>query len=164
MNSWIVAGVLCVVFAAAEGLLAGGNPGAFLKSLRQPSWALPLWAWYLVGVVYYVACFFTAQSLWQIGRNGPFPWVLFAILVAIMAANAIWNLVFFRHRNLRLSFLFFPAYLPLVGILLWQLFALDTRAATALAVYAAYLPYGGIWNYRLWRLNEAGAAPHAAEP
>lgn len=155
MNSWLVAGVLCVIFAAAEGLLAGSNPGQFLKSLRQPSRALPLWAWYSVGVVYYAACFLTAQSLWRIGQSAAFPTVLFTILVVIMAANAIWNLIFFRQRNFALSFWIGIAYAPLVAILLWQMFALDTRAAVALTVYALYLPYGGLWTYRVWRLNEA---------
>ncbi|HSE50216.1 MAG TPA: TspO/MBR family protein [Terriglobales bacterium] len=149
MTPAAVAFGICVAAAALEALLAGGNARARLAELRQPRWAAPGWAWAVIGVAYYAICGF---ALWRIlqspapGRN-----LALGALVAVMALNCAWNYIFFRRRDLRLAFLYYVAYLPLVGFALWSAARVDAPAAWALSAYAAYLPYAIALGYRWWR-------------
>ncbi len=40
MDSVLIAGLICVISAAAKGLLAGSHVDRFLEELKQPPWAL----------------------------------------------------------------------------------------------------------------------------
>jgi hypothetical protein len=53
LKSLTVAGAICAAGIVGEAVLAGKKSNAILRSLKQPTWALPVWAWYLIGVAYY---------------------------------------------------------------------------------------------------------------
>src|SRR5690242_16482557 len=95
----------------AEGLCAGKNTGALMKSLRQPRWALPTPAWYVLGFAYYAVCFTSVYRLVRSGEHGG----LLIVIGILMALNAVWNALFFRMRDLRLSLLSYIPYSVLVA-------------------------------------------------
>jgi tryptophan-rich sensory protein len=71
----------------------------------------------------------------------------------MMLMNALWNYVFFRVRDLFLSFVTCLPYGLMAVALLALTLKLDRLAAFALLPYILYLGYAGAWGYRLWRLN-----------
>lgn len=111
---------------------------AFFATLRAraPKYSAPLRVWYAIGVGYYVAFGFIIYRLLTRLAFGPLTLVL-----AMMLANALWNLIFFRAKNLCVAFLAGSAA-PLLDIPLfvWLLF-IDPLAAWALVPYLAYRAY-----------------------
>jgi tryptophan-rich sensory protein len=110
--------------------------------------------WFVIGAVFYLICFTVLYRLFSLPASGLRDAAL-ALLVGMMLMNALWNYVFFRVRDLFLSFV---AGLP-YGLMAVGLFALtlklDRLAALSLLPYILYLGYAGAWGYGLWRLNRA---------
>lgn len=75
-----------------------------------------------------------------------------------MAANAVWGFVFFRLKDLRMSFLAFLPYGLLGVALALVLVVVDPTSAVVFIPYVAYLGYAVWWSYRLWILNRPSAA------
>jgi tryptophan-rich sensory protein len=152
-KSIAVAMAVCLAGMASEAALAGRAANAFMRSLKQPAWALPVWTWYFIGLVYYAACFASLYRLVNIGSRSGTRWLCLALLILVMTANATWNFIFFRLRDLGLSFYFFLPYTILVLLLVYSLSRLDWVSALIFAIYLMYLPYALIWSHRTWKLN-----------
>lgn len=150
--TWLIAGAICLAAVAAEGFLSG-DASAFLKSIKQPRWALPLPAWIAIGLLYYAACFFALTRVLAYGLEQPVAASAFSTLIVVMAANAAFNWVFFKRRDFRASFYYFFPYAVLVFALIALLGQIDALAAGAFVAYACYLPYALFWSYRVWKLN-----------
>jgi tryptophan-rich sensory protein len=150
--NWLIAGAICLAAVAAEALLSG-DASAFLKSIKQPRWALPLPAWVAIGLLYYAACFFALARILAYGLEQPAAAAAFSVLIVVMAANAAFNWLFFRRRDFRASCYYFLPYAVLVFALIALLGRIDASAAIAFVVYACYLPYALFWSYRVWKLN-----------
>ena len=113
-----------------------------------------MWVWSLIGLAYYAACFL---GMYRLLRFRPPYWQLACgLIVVVLAGNAAWNYIFFRRRDLRLSFCFLIPYALVVAVLIGTLFLLDARSAIAFAAYGGYLPYAAWFSYRTWKLNPAG--------
>jgi len=128
----------------------GRKGGQFMRSLNQPSHAPPIWAWSLIGVAYYLICFFGLYRLLGRGVEGRLGLIS---LIVLMAANTVWNYIYFRLRNLKLAFWYSVGYSAFAGTVLLVLIEVDHRAALALATYVAYLPFALLLSYRTWKLN-----------
>jgi len=132
----------------------GRQGPAFLKSLRQPRFAPKLWIWSLIGLAYYAACFFAMYRLLSLR---PAHWSLaLALILVVLTANAAWNYVFFRLRDLRASFWFLMPYAVVVATLIAVLAGADFYSAIAFAGYGGYLMYAAWFSYQTWKLNSAG--------
>ena len=144
---------ICVVSAILEGVLAGKNVKSFFAKLQFPSYSPPLWVWYIIGVVYYVICFFILYRIFRHDSDASLKYVALMLLLIMMGVNAFWNYVFFRAQNLFLSFFAFAFY-PLIAIALFVcLLQFDKIAAWSLVPYFLYLLYAVRWGYGLWKLN-----------
>jgi tryptophan-rich sensory protein len=132
--------VLCAISAVLEGVLAGRGVQARFADLRLPLFSPPLPVWFVIGGIFYVVCFTVLYRLFSLPGSGLRDAAL-ALLVGMMLMNALWNYLFFRVRNLFLSFV---ACLPygLVAVALFVLtLRLDGLAALALSPYILYLGY-----------------------
>ena len=152
MNSALIALAVCAVAAALEGAAAGTGVRAHLASLRLPWWALPFGAWVVVGGLYYVLCFVVLYRLLE-RPSSQLTVAALATTVLLMGANAAFNAVFFRRRNLYASFLFFIPYAALAIALFILLLFIDPVASAAVGLYLVYLIYATAWGYQVWRLN-----------
>ncbi len=144
---------ICVISAVLEGLFAGKNVKSFFAKLRFPSYSPPLWVWYIIGVVYYVVCFFILYRIFRHDSDASIKYAALTLLLVMMSVNAFWNYVFFRTQNLLLSFFAFAFY-PFIAIALFIcLLQFDKIAAWSLVPYFVYLLYAVRWGYGLWKLN-----------
>jgi tryptophan-rich sensory protein len=107
----------------------------------------------MIGGAYYVLFFFLLRSL--LNRRPIQPWTTAALILTglLLVANASWNWIFFRSRNLWLSFVFFPPYLLLAILLAAVLYQIRNPLLCWYVVYLTYLVYASWWGYRVWRLN-----------
>lgn len=151
MSPFLTAIIACAIAASAEGLFAGRDANKVIASYRQPGWAPPIWSWYIIGLAYYGACFLAVYRLMLLDASRR--WPALGLVFAVMAANAVWNLLFFRLKDLRLSLWFNIPYSVLLGIMMWQLMAVDRRATLIFWVYVAYLPYAATLGYFWWKMN-----------
>jgi len=146
---------LAVCFAGAllEGLCAGSGVKKYLGELKWPSFSPPLWAWYIIGVVYYVVVFVCAYRVLRHPAPAPFRSAALTLLLVIVALNAFWNVLFFRAKNLRATFVFSMCYSVIVIGCWYCLSQFDHLAAFVFGFYVIYLVYANVLGYRLWRLN-----------
>ena len=156
MNRDIVTALaVCIVGALLEGLCAGSGVKKYLGELRWPSFSPPLWAWYTIGVVYYVVVFICAYRVLRRPATEPFRNAALTLLVGVVVLNAVWNVLFFRAKNLKATFVFSLIY-SIVVIACWYcLFQFDHLAAFVFGFYVIYLVYANVWGYRVWRLNSS---------
>jgi translocator protein len=164
LNAALAALGICILGALLEGVAAGPGVRQRLAALRKPRWALSFGPWIVVGVLYYVVCFVVLFRLLNLPISLRRSFAL-ATTVLLMAANAGFNLFFFRRANLYASFLFFFPYSAIAVALAVQLFLLDRLASTVFAPYLLYFPYATAWGYHLWRLNAHGkSVPPQSQP
>lgn len=132
--------------------MSGTDIKSRFAALRLPKGAPPLWAWAIIGSAYYVLFFFLLKSI--LGRPSTF-WtsVTLTLTAALLIANASWNWLFFRKKDLWLSFVFFVPYLLIALTLAGVLHHICNPVSGWYALYPAYLVYAGWWGYRVWRLN-----------
>jgi tryptophan-rich sensory protein len=143
----------CVLSAALEGAFAGSGVKEHFARLRFPSYSLPLWSWYVVGVLYYVIFAALLYRLFRHEGDEGLRRTALALTLAMMCVNALWNWIFFRSKNLFLSFVVFFPYNLLAVALLIALTTMDGIAAGLLVPYAVYLVYANVWGYGVWKVN-----------
>ena len=137
--------------------MLGAGIKARLAGLRLPKGAPRLWAWSVIGGAYYVLFFFLLRSV--LARPSiPF-WtsVTLTLTAVLLIANASWNWIFFRKKDLWLSFVFFVPYLLLAFTLAGVLHRTRNPLSGWYALYPAYLTYATWWGYRVWRLNRGSS-------
>lgn len=143
---------ICFGAAALEGICAGKNVKEYFATLKCPRLSPPLWIWYLIGVVYYASFWFVLFRVLR-GESSTLRTGALILIPLMMILNGLWNYVFFRARNLFLSFIsMMIAPIPDV-VLLFCLLQLDREAAWALVPYLIYRLYSVWWGYGLWTLN-----------
>jgi benzodiazapine receptor len=148
LNSTLSAVLICLVAAALEGALAGSGVRQRLAALRMPRYSPPFGVWLVIGLAYYIICFVVLRRLLPKGFT-----LALALLLSILIANAFWSLLFFRWRDLRVSFLAFIPYAVLVFALVLTLIRTYPFGGVLFICYCAYLVYATWWGYRLWLLN-----------
>lgn len=152
-HPWIWSFATCAAAAALEGICAGKGVKQRFAELSFPTPSLPLWAWFLVGVGYYAIHLIVLHSLLSSHPLQPYTSLALVLAGVVLTANAAWNFLFFRRKDLRSSFFFSVPYALLataLGAVLWMA-ARDV--APLYFLYLAYLPYGTWWGYAVWRRN-----------
>jgi benzodiazapine receptor len=153
----IIAIITCGAAAVAEGALAGGSARQRLAQLRMPPYSPPFALWLAIGALYYVVCFVVLRHLLA-SISFTLPLIIaIALVVMILLINALWNVLFFRRRDLRASLVAFIPYVVLVAALVALLIRLYPLGAVLFGCYCIYLFYATWWSHRLWRLNTPNA-------
>lgn len=148
----LVAAIVCLVAATAEGVLAGSGVRQRFQELRLPRAAPPMWLWVLIGAAYYVIAFTILVRLQTVERTGTTRAALL-LLIVVLSANAIWNYVFFRAKNLAATLTLSVCYSVCVLALQVLLAVSDRVSASVILPYTLYLGYANWLQYELWRMN-----------
>ena len=153
ISSILISLLICAVSAVLEGLFAGSETRSFIGKLRAPSYAPPFGVWITIGVGYYIICFLISFRILRHQGDQHIRIISLTLLLAMMAANAFWNYVFFRRQNLFLSFFAFIPY-PLIAVaLFFVLRKFESIAAWFFLPYLIYLSYATLLCYKYWKLN-----------
>ena len=147
---------ICVFAAILEGVCAGSNVKQFFAKLKFPSYAPPLWFWYLIGIIYYATFSFVIYRILRIPDASLLKQATLALIIFMMIANAAWNWIFFRAQKLFVSFIVVSVF-PLFDVVLFLcLLRLDETAAWVLIPYLLYRVYSLWWGYGMWKMNRDG--------
>jgi tryptophan-rich sensory protein len=150
-GAWALA--TCLVAALLEGILSGTQVKSRFAELQLPEFALPLWAWSIVGGAYYILFFYLLRSLLNRPLTPNCTPAALALTGTMLIANASWNWIFFRRKDLWLSFVFFAPYAFVALALAMVLHRLRSPLLWWYVLYLGYLGYATWWGYRVWRLN-----------
>ena len=154
MNLNVVTAIsICVAAALMEGICAGRGVKAHMRNIKWPSYSPPVWAWYVIATIYYVVVFICTYRILQQSPATPFRNAALGFLLSAVVLNALWNLIFFRAKNLAATFALSTFYSAIVVACWYCLTRFDSFAAAVLSLYAVYLIYANVWSYRVWRLN-----------
>ncbi len=151
-HALLIAAIICVAAAVAEGVLAGSGVRQRFQELRLPAAAPPMGLWVVIGAAYYVIAFTILVRLQIVERTNATR-AAFVLLLVVLSANAIWNYVFFRAKNLAATLTLSVCYSVCVLALQDLLAVSDRGSAAALLPYTLYLGYANWLQYELWRLN-----------
>lgn len=144
-----------VLFAIFGTALVGESGLGWFTGLVKPWFLVPLWAFFLVGFLYYVLA---AVVLYRIlvhiddpkGRT-----VSFALTVGVLLLNELWNYGFFGLRSTLAGFVGIAAFLVPLTALIVALRRYERFSAGLLVPYYLWVLYDLVWTYALWRLNGA---------
>lgn len=150
--NWIAA-ILVVVVAALFGALLTGDPttGPY-TSLAKPAWTPPLYAWLLVGAMYYIGMIITSARL-LLRRGNRYALGALVLMLLVLLANELWNVFLFRLGRADLAFYSLTPFAALVaaaGLMAWRV---DRLAGTILFIYLAWLIFDFAWTYQLAQMN-----------
>jgi benzodiazapine receptor len=150
-----VAVAIPVLFALLGGALAGGSGVAWFAELVKPWFLVPLWAFYLVGLVYYIggAIILYRVLVYVNDRRGRL--ISLALTICVMLLNELWNYLFFGLRSTLAGFLGIVVFLVPLTALLVALRRYEGFSARLVAAYYVWVLYDLAWTYELWRLNGA---------
>ena len=142
-----------VLFALLGGALVGGSGVAWFAELVKPWFLVPLWAFYLVGLVYYVG---GATILYRVrvhvaDRRGRA--VALTLTIGVLFCNELWNYLFFGLQSPLAGFLGIVVFLVPLTALLIMLRLRERFSAKLVVAYYAWVLYDLAWTYQLWRLN-----------
>jgi translocator protein len=149
----LVAIAVCVLFALFGSALVGESLGNWYGALDKPWFLVPLWAFYIVGAVYYVLF---ATVLYRIlvrvdDRRGRTTSLVLTIIVLFL--NELWNYAFFGLESTLLGFLGIAVFLVPLTALAVALRNYERLSATLVAVYWIWVLYDLAWTFALWRLT-----------
>lgn len=154
-HPWVWAFAVCAIAAGLEGLCSGSDVKQRFAELSFPAPSLPLWAWSLVGVGYYVVHLMIVHALFSRPPLHPYTAIALALAAVVLTGNAIWNYLFFRRKDPRASFMLSVPYAVLASSLGGMLWMVAADVAPVYLVYLAYLPYGTWWGFAVWRRNSS---------
>lgn len=148
-----VAVAACALFALFGGVLVGEGLGAWYEALEKPWFLVPLWAFYAVGVLYYLAFAVVLYRIlvhiedWRARR------ICLALVLCVMLSNELWNYFFFGLRSTLAGFLGVALFLVPLSALIFALYKHERLSARLLAPYYLWVLYDLAWTFELWRLN-----------
>jgi tryptophan-rich sensory protein len=131
---------ICVLAAAAEGILTGKGAIKWLVTLRQPRFAPPSWIWIIIGILYYLISFLVLARLLQTDSDSLLRNLAVALMLGLLVVNAVFNWVLFRLRNLYASVAVFVPY-DLIAIALMTSLLMSDKIAALLFVPYLILSY-----------------------
>ena len=147
--------IICTAAAALESALAGKGARQRLAQLRMPPYSPPFALWLVIGFLFYAMCFVILRNLLSTGLVLSSQVFALVLTVVLLLANAFWSVLFFRWRDLRLSFVAFIPYTVLIAVLVALLVSNYLFGAVLFICYGIYLVYAMWWAYRLWLLNNS---------
>src|SRR5690606_2181072 len=131
---------ICIVFAVIGALLTGDALEGWFTQLIHPWFSLPIQAWYVVGVLYYLMAIIILTRILNRTQK-PLGSKAFWLSIGMLAGNEFWNYLFF---GLESTFLGFTSLIPftiLVFALFYELWKTDRMSAWILLPYAIWLGY-----------------------
>ena len=142
-----------VLFALLGGALVGGSGVAWFAELVKPWFLVPLWAFYPVGVAYYVG---GATILYRVRvhvADRRARAVSLTLTIGVLFCNELWNYLFFGLQSPLAGFLGIVVFLVPLTALLIMLRLRERFSAKLVVAYYAWVLYDLAWTYQLWRLN-----------
>ena len=149
----LVAIAICVLFTLFGTALIGESLGTWYAALEKPWFLIPLWAFGVVGAVYYLLF---ATVLYRIltrvdDRRGRVTSLV--LTISVLFLNELWNYGFFGLESTLVGFLGITVFLVPVTTLLLTLRRYERFSAALVAVYWVWVLYDLAWTFALWRLN-----------
>jgi tryptophan-rich sensory protein len=149
----LVAVAVCLLFALFGTALIGESLGNWYGALDKPWFLIPLWAFGIVGAIYYVLF---ATVLYRIlahvdDHRGRITSLV--LTVTVLFLNELWNFGFFGLESTLVGFLGIAAFLVSVTALVVVLRSHERFSAALVAVYWMWVLYDLAWTFALWRLN-----------
>jgi len=149
----LVAIAICVLFALFGNALIGESLGNWYDALDKPWLLIPLWAFYIIGAVYYVL-FATVLYRILVHVDDPRGRVTsLALTISVLFLNELWNYGFFGLESTLAGFLGIFVFLVPLTALLFTLRRHEHFSAGLVAVYWIWVLYDLACFYALWRLN-----------
>ena len=142
-----------VSFALLGAALVGGTGLGWYSGLAKPWFLVPLWAFYFVGLVYYVL---GAVVLYRVLVRIDDPRgkaITFVLTVGVLLINELWNFGFFGLRSTLAGFVGVLVFLVALTALMVSLRTHERFSAGLLVPYYVWVLYDLAWTYELWRLN-----------
>jgi tryptophan-rich sensory protein len=134
------------------GSLGTDPESDWYRSIEKPPWQPPAAAFPLVWTPLYLAVAYGTGRMIEMGRpEDRYP--LLALTAADLVANAGWNWAFFRGKSPAGGLAVIVALDGLNVGLVRRAAAVDSRAAIALAPYAAWVSFATALNASIWRRN-----------
>lgn len=103
-------------------------------------------------MLYYLICYVVLSRLIN-SLESPLWVVALTLMLILLIGNALWNLLFFRRKNLEASTVVMLAYLAIAIVVAILLARIDRVSGWVFAPYLIYLVYAAWWSLSVQKLN-----------
>lgn len=150
LTPWGTAILIAVLVMALESWLAGPDPLGFIRSLRQPSWALPFAGYVTVPFLFYgIAIYATVGAI----QAGPAARGALALIVAVLLGNAFLNHLLCRRHRIDWAFRLAIPLVVVAAAAAVVVYAFDRTAGVLMGLVVLFVLYDVAWFAALARLN-----------
>ena len=150
LTPWGAAILIGVLVMGLETWLSGSDPIGFLTSLRQPRWALPVWAMMAIPFLFYGVAIHACAAMLRLGEPGR---QALELVIALLVGNAVLNHLLCRRRRLDWASWFAVPLVFLALVAAHVVSSLDGMAGALLVLAAAFFVYDAVWLRAVGRLN-----------
>ena len=133
--------------------LVGTGVETWYVNLEKPAFLVPIWGFYLVGVLYYVLFGVVIYRIAAYIDDTAQRRRLLRLTVFVMLLNELWNFAFFGLESTLAGFFGMIVFLVPVFILTVRLVSVDRVSGTMLIGYSLWVIYDIAWAYALWQMN-----------
>jgi benzodiazapine receptor len=148
-----VAVAACVLFALFGGVLVGEGLEGWYEGLEKPWFLVPLWAFYVVATLYYLAFAAVLYRVLVHVEDRRARGICLALALVVMLSNELWNYLFFGLRSTLAGFVGIVLFLVPLIALFFALSRYEKVSAKLLVPYYLWVLYDLAWTFELWRLN-----------
>ena len=146
-----VPAVLLLGFASGS-IVAGGSDNAWYRDLAKPGITPPDWvfpvAWTILYVLIGVALAIVLNARGARGRG-----LGIALFVAQLAANLVWNPLFFGWHRVTLALAVIVILFVLAAATTWVFARIRAAAAWLMLPYLVWIVFAGVLTWRIHQLN-----------
>lgn len=156
MNAKSILGLvmwLLITFAAAGvGAVASANAAGFYEKLSRPGWAPPA---SLFGPVWTLLYLLIAIAAWLVWKDAGFRGASLALsmMIAQLAANALWTWVFFAWHRGALALVEIIVLWILIVITMTLFWRVKPVAGALFVPYLLWVTFATALTYSMWQRN-----------
>jgi tryptophan-rich sensory protein len=143
----------CLAMAVLGTVLAGDGLETWYADLEKPAFLVPLWGFYVVGVLYYLLFGVVIYRIAAYIDEAAVRRRLLVLTVAVMLLNELWNFAFLGMQSTLAGFVGIVIFLVPLLILIVRLVPEDRIGGGLLVGYSVWVAYDIAWTYALWQLN-----------
>jgi tryptophan-rich sensory protein len=143
----------CLGMVLLGMVLAGDGLETWYVNLEKPAFLVPLWSFYVVGVLYYLLFGVVIYRIAAYMDEAAVRSRLLGLTVAVMLLNELWNFAFLGMQSTLAGFVGIVIFLVPLLILIVRLVPEDRIGGGLLIGYSVWVAYDIAWTYALWQLN-----------
>lgn len=148
---WIY--LILIVIVLIAGIIFSNQAKSWVQTLRKPSFSIPEPFTIIIWVVIYILLGWSSLIGYRSAPTGHDAMLINVAFIVNLGLNLLWLIVFFQHKDLRMSFWVLVLLLLSTIWLAWLVYRVNRMAGSLLLIYIVWLIFLVFYSWQLMSLN-----------